>query len=59
MEQNSSHFNIEKSMDGRTWDSISSIQTSVNGSHEKFYSFGDNYRFIGVNYYRLVSVDFD
>lgn len=58
-ESNSSHFNIERSEDGRTFYLIGSVNASGFSTTEVKYSFTDANPLGGVNYYRLVMVDKD
>ena len=58
-ELNFDFFDIEKSSDGATFQSIATVkgQGTTNIRHD--YSFTDEKPLIGKNYYRLKSVDFD
>lgn len=58
-EQNSSHFDIERSVDGRNFTKIGQVLASVNSSDIKWYAFKDMVPVTGVNYYRLKLVDID
>ncbi|MEL6655337.1 MAG: T9SS type A sorting domain-containing protein [Bacteroidota bacterium] len=57
-EENNSHFEVERSTDGRQFQFLAKVESS--GS-----SFGDEYSFLddqpisGTNYYRIKQVDFD
>ena len=55
-EQNSSHFDIEKSEDGIHWTVIGSLPATGNSNSEKSYSFMDN-NSAQNNYYRIVEFD--
>jgi hypothetical protein len=55
-EANSSHFVIEKSIDGSSYKSIGQVKS---GSTSRQYSFIDNTELGKVNYYRLQQVDYD
>lgn len=58
-EHNSSHFDIEKSRDGETWDVIGQ-QTAAGNSNELLsYQFVDAEKNNTTAYYRLNQVDFD
>ncbi|HUQ66273.1 MAG TPA: T9SS type A sorting domain-containing protein [Flavitalea sp.] len=59
LEVNSSHFEIERSSDGKSWNTKGSINASGNVSVDKNYSFTDASPEIGTNYYRLKIVDID
>ena len=41
-EENSSHFNIERSVDGTNWTVIGNVPAAGNSAVEKSYSFADN-----------------
>ena len=55
-EANSSHFVIEKSIDGSSYKSIGQVKS---GSASRQYSFIDNTTLGKVNYYRLQQIDYD
>jgi hypothetical protein len=57
-EQNSSHFNVEKSFDGIVWTVISNQPAAGNSSVEKTYSFTDNNP-LQKSYYRIAEYDID
>jgi hypothetical protein len=58
-EHNSSHFEVEKSRDGETWDVIGQ-QTAAGNSNELLtYQFVDEEKNAGTFYYRLNQVDVD
>lgn len=58
-EHNSSHFEIEKSLNGFDWD-VLGIKTSAGNSNQLIkYSYLDNITNFGIHYYRLKQVDFD
>jgi hypothetical protein len=59
LEVNSSHFDIERSGDSKSWTSIGTVQASGNVSVEQSYSFTDAAPANGTNYYRLKIVDID
>lgn len=58
-EFNSSHFIIERSADGRTWQSIGSVAATGNSSNHLEYIAYDNSPLSGINYYRIKEVDKD
>ncbi|NOT92912.1 cadherin-like beta sandwich domain-containing protein [Ferruginibacter sp.] len=58
-ENNSSHFIVERSVDGRTWNTIATVTAAGNSSHRIDYSIIDNAPMRGINYYRLKQVDKD
>lgn len=58
-EVNTSHFEIEKSLDGIEWTKKGN-KTAVGGKYTQTdYSFDDEMPSVGNNYYRLKAVDFD
>ena len=56
LEQNSSHFDIEKSEDGIRWTVISTLPAAGNSNIERSYSFADN-NAVQNNYYRIAEYD--
>jgi len=58
-EQNSSHFEVEKSSDGVSFRSIGTKTAAGNSATPRQYSFIDESPFAGSNYYRLRQVDLD
>jgi hypothetical protein len=58
-EQNSSHFIIQHSTDGKTYSDIGSVAAAGNSTTAKNYSFRDQAPFNGLNYYRLKETDLD
>ena len=58
-ETNSSHFVVERSTDGRTWNSIATVNAAGFSSNRIDYSIYDNAPIKGINYYRLKQVDKD
>jgi trimeric autotransporter adhesin len=58
-ENNSSHFIVERSVDGRTWNAIATVAAAGNSSRRIDYSTYDNTPMRGINYYRLKQVDKD
>lgn len=58
-EINSSYFVVERSADGRNWNSIATVNAAGNGSIRMDYSIYDNAPMKGINYYRLKLVDKD
>ena len=57
-EQNSSHFDIEKSEDGIHWTVISTSPVAGSTNSERSYSFTDN-NTVQNSYYRIVEFDLD
>lgn len=58
-EDNNSHFEIEKSTDGRNWVLHEIVEGSGSTLARKTYSLIDSKPLMGMNYYRLKQVDFD
>ena len=57
-EQNSHHFNIEKSLDGAQWSPIGNVPAAGNSAAERNYTFADNSP-IENSYYRVAEYDAD
>ena len=57
-EQNSSHFDLESSMDGENWRKITTITASGNSTEDIKYSFID-FNINPITYYRLQQYDID
>lgn len=58
-EINSSHFDIQRSNDGKEWGTIGSVKAAGSVSVEQVYSYKDETPGDGTNYYRLKIVDAD
>ncbi|MBK0404601.1 T9SS type A sorting domain-containing protein [Adhaeribacter sp. BT258] len=58
-EKNSSHFEIERSHDARTFETIGTEKAMGNSQTFKRYAFADQNPMSGVAYYRLKQVDLD
>jgi hypothetical protein len=58
-EVNSSHFSIERSSNGASWESIGTVAAKGNSATVSAYSFIDKSPLNGVDYYRLQMVDLD
>ncbi len=58
-EINNAYFDIERSKDGISFESIDQLQGHGNTNSEMHYRTVDLNPFIGINYYRLKQVDFD
>jgi hypothetical protein len=58
-ENNSSHFEVRKSLDGYTWNTIETIPAAGNSTSLLEYSILDRNKTIGNTYYRLNQVDID
>lgn len=59
LESNSSHFEIERSQDAKSWNSIGRISAGKNTKALSEYDFTDIEPAKGTNYYRLKMVDLD
>lgn len=58
-ERNNSHFEIERSTNGTTFEKIGEVAGKGNSVELTNYTFEDKNPLSGVNYYRLRQVDFD
>jgi hypothetical protein len=58
-EINSSHFEIERSINGYQFEKIGRVNAAGNSNTLKAYKFIDNFPVKGMNYYRLKEVDLD
>lgn len=58
-ELNNSHFEVEHSLDAKTWTSIGKVVGNGTTIERKQYIFTDKNYLNGTNYYRLGQVDFD
>lgn len=58
-EKNNDYFTIERSVDGKQWNVITTVQGAGNSSQELTYSIVDSNPEDGIQYYRLKQTDFD
>jgi len=58
-ESNNKEFYILKSTDAVHWNKIVTVSGAGNSDHEINYTFKDDFPARGLNYYRLVQVDYD
>jgi hypothetical protein len=58
-ESNSSHFEVLKSFDGKTFNKIGEVKAATNSSAKLNYAFTDENPISGTNYYQLKQVDND
>ena len=58
-ESNSSHFEINRSSDGKSWSMLGRVEANGESKQVIDYSYADAEPTPGVNYYRLRMVDFD
>ncbi len=58
-EVNSSHYTVQRSADGRRFESIGRIESNNNSNLQNNYSLLDNSPVRGINYYRLAMTDRD
>ena len=58
-EQNNDYFEVQKSADGKTFNSIGEVAGSGTTNEHHSYSFIDGKPYQGITYYRLKQVDFD
>lgn len=56
-ENNASHYDIQKSIDGQSWTTVHSINASGNTNTTSYYTYDDSHPSNFVNYYRLKQVD--
>ncbi len=59
MEENFSHFTIERSADGANWEQIGTVQAKGNSAVQTDYNYTDEQPLAGTNYYRLTLVNMD
>jgi len=58
-EINNDYFIVQRSADGQVWDNIGTVAGNGTTTNLSRYSLKDTQPLIGVNYYRLVQVDYD
>ncbi len=58
-ETNNQYFEIQKSTDGRSFETIEKVNGQGTSSDATAYFYIDENPFLGINYYRLNQVDFD
>lgn len=58
-ELNSDYFLLEKSQNGSTWESVSTLKASGNSTSQIQYTVWDVSPFYGLSYYRLTEFDYD
>ncbi len=58
-ETNSSHFDIERSINGFSYEKIGEVKAAGNSNTVSYYDFTDRLPVKGMNYYRLKQVDLD
>mgnify|MGYP003617041543 CR=1 FL=1 len=58
-ETNNDYFTIERSGDGRSFESIGEIKGAGNSNQELSYEFVDENPLAGINFYRIKQTDFD
>lgn len=59
MEHNNSYFAVERSLDGRNFNTIAQIAAAGNSTEKKFYTYTDSKPAAGLNQYRIKQVDID
>jgi len=59
MEENNSHFIIERTHDGAAWEEIGEVAGAGNSAVVLDYSYIDMQPYSDVNFYRIKQVDFD
>lgn len=58
-EENFDFFDIQRSKDGKNYESIGEVEGSGNSTQLINYTFSDNHPYSGISYYRLKAVDYD
>lgn len=58
-ERNNDYFSIERSEDGKIFETIKQINGAGNSNKKLYYDFTDYYPARGTNYYRLKQTDYD
>jgi hypothetical protein len=58
-EQNTNRFEIQKSLDAQSWESIGTVAAAGNSLVDMSYTFNDGNAINGTNYYRLKMIDND
>lgn len=58
-ERNASHFQVQRSKDAKTFESLATIKAAGTTNARQTYSYTDTKPAYGVNYYRLIQVDND
>ena len=58
-EKNNDFFTLERSRDGKTFETITTLPGAGNSTKKLLYSFTDDHPENGLNYYRLKQTDFD
>lgn len=58
-EQNTSHFDIERSSDGSSFTTIGQVTARGNSTDKQYYTFTDQQPAAGTNFYRLKMIDLD
>ncbi|HEV3411813.1 MAG TPA: T9SS type A sorting domain-containing protein [Puia sp.] len=59
LEVNFSHFAIQRSADGTTWEDIGTVHAKGNSAVQTDYTYTDEQPLTGTNYYRLALVNLD
>ena len=59
LEDRNDYFTIERSLDGRTYETVSTVSTKGNGNASNQYAFMDQTPNAGLNFYRIKQTDID
>jgi hypothetical protein len=59
MEISNDYFTVERSLDGRAFTDIATVQSKGNSTEKQDYSYTDEHPADGLNYYRIRQVDLD
>lgn len=57
MEENSSYYEVEHSMDGINWKKVGQVKAIGNSNQNQNYSLLDEHPFLGLSFYRLIETD--
>ena len=58
-ELNNDYFEVQRAADGKTWEAIGKVKGAGNSNALLDYNFTDKKPLEGINFYRLLQVDFD
>jgi hypothetical protein len=58
-EENSDFFEVQRSADGQSFETIGTVQASINSNEAKNYTFDDVNPLTGINYYRIRLINKD
>ena len=58
-ELNNDHFELQRSKDGKVWETIAKVKGAGTTNTSRFYTAKDNTPIEGISYYRLIQYDLD